>query len=58
MLNIIFILLPRSCPGVGLGGAGGGESKTLARGFAMAPHRLRSSLQLLSKTLTSTLHLS
>ena len=29
----------RHSPGVGLGGAGG--SKTLARGFAMAPHRLR-----------------
>ena len=33
----IFILLPESCPGVGLVGAGGGgESKTLAWGFAMA----------------------
>ena len=38
-LNRIFILLPESCPGVGLVGAGG--SKTLAWGFAMAPHRLR-----------------
>ena len=36
ILNRIFILLPGSCPGVGLG-----ESKTLAWGFAMAPHRLR-----------------
>ena len=26
---------------VGLGAAGGGESKTLAWGFAMVPHRLR-----------------
>ena len=41
ILNRIFILLPRSCPGVGLGGAGGGEPKTLVWGFAMAPHRLR-----------------
>ena len=40
ILNRIFILLPESCPGVGLVGAGGG-SKTLAWGFAMAPHRLR-----------------
>ena len=39
ILNRIFILLPESCPGVGLVGAGG--SKTSAWGFAMAPHRLR-----------------
>ena len=39
ILNRIFILLLGSAPGVGLGGAGG--SKILARGFAMAPHRLR-----------------
>ena len=32
-------MLPGSCPGVGLGVLG--ESKTLAWGFAMAPHRLR-----------------
>ena len=38
ILNRIFILLPESCPGVGLVGARG--SKTLAWGFAMAPHRL------------------
>ena len=42
ILNRIFILilLSGSCPVVGLVG-GGGESKTLAWGFAMAPHRLR-----------------
>ena len=34
ILNRIFM----SCPGLGLVGAGG--SKTLAWGFAMAPHRL------------------
>ena len=39
ILNRIFILLPESCPGVGPVGARG--SKTLAWGFAMAPHRLR-----------------
>ena len=33
-----FILLPGSCPRGGTWGAGG--SKTLAWGFAMAPHRL------------------
>ena len=33
ILNRIFILLLRSCPGVGLG--------CWAWGFAMAPHRLR-----------------
>ena len=45
------VLLPRSCPGVGLGGAGGGggESKTLAWGFAMAPHRLRALVSLLKQ---------
>ena len=43
--NRIFILLPGSCPRggtLGAGGGGGGAgSKTLAWGFAMAPHRLR-----------------
>ena len=34
-----FFLFPWSCPRMGLGGAGGGV-KTLAWGFAMAPHRL------------------
>ena len=34
----IFILLPRSCPGVRLLGAGG--VKILVCVFAMAPHRL------------------
>ena len=34
IMNRIFILLPRSCPGVGLQGAGG------VKGFEMAPHRL------------------
>ena len=39
ILNRIFILLLGSCPRGGTWGAGG--SKTLAWGFAMAPHRLR-----------------
>ena len=38
ILNRIFILLPGSCLGVGLGVLG--ESKTLAQGFTMAPHPL------------------
>ena len=43
-----FILLPDSCPGVGFaGGGGGGGSKTLAWGFAMAPHRLRALVSVL-----------
>ena len=41
ILNRIFILLLGLCPWVGLGGAGGGGSKTLAWGFAMVPYRLR-----------------
>ena len=40
-LNRIFILLPGSCPRGGTWGCWGGGSKTLAWGFAMAPHRLR-----------------
>ena len=39
ILNKIFILLPRSCPRVGLRGAGG--VKNFSVGIAMAPHRLR-----------------
>ena len=39
ILNKIFILLPKSCPGEGLGVAGG--VKNFSGGFAMAPHRLR-----------------
>ena len=44
IMNRIFILLPGSCSGVGLGVLG--ESKTLAWGLAMAPHRLRALVHL------------
>ena len=36
-----FHSVARVLPRVGFVGAGGGESKTLAWGFAMGPHRLR-----------------
>ena len=55
ILNRIFIMLPESCPGVGLVGAGGGGSKTLAWGFAMAPHRLRALVVSEVNTLKGTL---
>ena len=42
IMNGIFTLLPGTCSRGGtLGCWGGGRSKTLACGFAMAPHRLR-----------------